>query len=125
MDIPINNHLFHSVITDNDGESIDVSITGPRSVKKYQAFKLMCSGTEAPENHIATFRLKNEVSNRITEMERKCKPHRNQSACLDNKSYELVYTAPKSSGILTVTCTMNIQPFGKLTDCIFVNVVGK
>ncbi|CAC5374571.1 unnamed protein product [Mytilus coruscus] len=106
-----------------DEVSVNVLIKGPTIVKKNQAFMSICFCTEVPENQTAEFHVENGVSHQIMEMERKCKTNLNHSTCSDNKSYELVYHAPKSSGILTVSCAMTIQPFGKLSDCIFVKVV--
>lgn len=86
---------------------------------------LSCSSTEVPEIQDAKFYVKNEVSNQVTEIERKCETHLNHSMCPDIKSNELVYHAPKSSGILTFSCAMTIPPFGELSDCMFVQVIGR
>lgn len=111
--------------SESDEVSINVRISGPKTVKTHQAFMLSCSSSEVPETQDAKFYVKNEVSNQVTEIERKCETHLNHSMCSDIKSNELVYHAPKSSGILTFSCAMTIPLFGKLSDCMFVQVIGR
>lgn len=107
--------------------SINIWLKGPRFVKKDEAFKIICSCSEVPENPTAEFHVNNGVSNhnQITKIEPKCEQQTNYSTCSDNKLYELVYHAPKSSSILSVSCALTFHPFGELSKCMFVQVVGR